>query len=116
LALPAGMATAFFPVSHKYTSLLLGVLVLMRFPFSRALYAVAADKFGATVPLWHPLKAQLFIKIGWISFEKLTVVFITGVLSILTVSFLVQLTITRMDEASRIIPIAIVFFDMIFLF
>jgi hypothetical protein len=116
LALPAGIGTARLPVSHKYTSLLAGVPMLIKFPFIKASYAVAEDKFGATVPLWHPLNAQLFVSIGSISFEKLTVLVTAGVRSSRTVVFLVQLFIMRTNWLTSINPIINIFFDMIFIF
>jgi hypothetical protein len=112
-AAPAGIVTASFPVSHKYTRLLTGVLVLIKFAPSKALYAVAADRSGAMEPLWHPLKAQLFVNIGCISFEKLTVVVIAGELSIGTVVVLVQLFSINTIWPASINPIINIFFDMI---
>src|SRR5476651_135052 len=115
-ALPAGMATDFFPVNHKYKSLLAGVSVLTKLALISALYDVAWPKFGATEPPWQPFVAQLFVNMGCISFEKLTTVVISGVLSMGTVVVLVQPFITNIPSIARNNAIAITFFDMIFIF
>jgi hypothetical protein len=112
-AAPAGIVIASFPVSHKYTTLFAGVVVLRKLPFTKAVYAVASDKFGAIVPLWQPLNAQLFPNMGCMPFEKLTVVVIAGELSIGTVVVLVQLLIINTSCITTISPIIVFFFDMI---
>ncbi len=116
LADPNGIVADFLPVSHKYTSLLAGVVVFIKLPLCNAVNAVAADKLGATEPLWHPLVAQLLVSIGCKSFEKLTGVVTSTELSINSVVFLVHPTINakQVITSSEVIPI--ILFDMVSIF
>ena len=112
-AAPAGIDIASFPVSHKYTTLFSGVVVFTKLPATKASYALVAERLGAIVPLWHPLSAQLFVNIGSISFEKLTVVVTAGELSIGTVVVFVQLFNIKMNCTTSINPNIVSFLDMI---
>jgi len=115
-ALPRGIAAERFPVNHKYTSLFAGAARLIKFPDIKAVYAVASDKLGATLPLWHPLTAQLLTNIGTIVLENCTVPVIAGELSTRTVVVLAQPEIisTNPIASNDLIPIFI--FDMVFVF
>ena len=115
-ALLRGIVAERFPVNHKYNSLFAGVPRLIKFPVTKALYAVASDKLGETLPLWHPLPAQLLVNIGTIVLENCTVSVMAGELSTRTVVVLEQPAIVRTIAAININPIPIIIFDMIFVF
>ena len=115
-ALPRGIVAERFPVNHKYTSLFSGEARLIKFPLIKARYAVASDRLGDTLPLWHPLPEQLLANIGTMVLEKCTVSVMAGELSTTTVVVLEQPDMVNINAIPSNNPIPIFNFDMIFVF